>query len=78
MVKICLLAATKENMPRILQISKQQNDTTGGGTVTSNLVQIIVTIRRIQQNMPEEEINSQCPKEVSNHRVRVSLLICSL
>jgi fructose/tagatose bisphosphate aldolase len=46
-VKIYLLEATKENMPVILQCSKQQNDMTGGGTVTSNLVQMMVSIMRI-------------------------------
>jgi hypothetical protein len=63
-VKIYLLEATAENMPVILQVSKQQNDTTRGGTVTSNLVQTMVSIRRIQRTLSPEEINAQFPKEV--------------
>jgi hypothetical protein len=63
-VKIYLLEATKENMPVILQCSKQQNDTTGGGTVTSNLVQIMVSIRRIQRKLLHKKINAQFPKEL--------------
>jgi hypothetical protein len=51
-------------MPVILQVSKQQNDTTGGGTVTSNLVQTMVLIRRIQRTLSPDEINAQFPKEV--------------
>jgi hypothetical protein len=64
-VKIYLLEATKENMPTIPQCSKQQNDTTGGGTVTSNLVQIMVSIRRMQRTLSHEDINAQFSKEVT-------------
>jgi hypothetical protein len=64
LVKMYLLAATKKNMHQILQLSKQQNDTTGGGTVTSNMVQIMVSICRIQRNLSHKDVNVELPKEV--------------
>jgi hypothetical protein len=64
-VKIYLLEATAENMPVIPQVSKQQNDTTGGGTVTFNLVQTMVSIRRIQRTLSLDKINARFPKEVN-------------
>jgi hypothetical protein len=75
MVKMYLLAATKKNMHQILQLLKQQNDTTGGGTVTFNMVQIVVSVRRIQRNLSHKDVNAELPKEVSPELHMMRLMI---
>jgi hypothetical protein len=43
--------------------------------VTSNMVQIMVSIRRIQRNLSHKDVNAELPKEVSPEPHMTRLMI---